>query len=115
LASDEGDSDERNPSQQPGDDGEHVRNIFACGSLRPDSDGPWTASFNTGTVSCKATLPGAHLFLDGYAAVKLSNTVDCCVRGYVLTADDKTFTAKLIRADRIEGYTGRLGDSNFCE
>merc|ERR1711957_365529 len=83
--------------------------FFVYGTLRPDDDSgaSWTAEFQQGMVATPATLPGASLYIDGsYPAVNFERT-SCSVLGILLTPEkDKknTLAAKLMDADRIEGY-----------
>jgi len=81
--------------------------FFVYGTLRPDddSDASWTKSFCEGLSSQVAFLPGASLYIDGsYPAVCLEQT-QCSVRGFFLEPTVATgIAAKLLDADRIEGY-----------
>lgn len=81
--------------------------FFVYGTLRPDddSDASWTKSFCEGLSSQVAFLPGASLYIDGsYPAVCLEQT-QCSVRGVFLEPTAATgIAAKLLDADRIEGY-----------
>lgn len=86
--------------------------FFVYGSLRPDDDSgqAWTKSFCEGLEAQPATLHGASLYIDNYAAVCFEQT-RCKVRGVLLTpAQAKNravvMAAKLAEADRIEGYPG---------
>mmetsp|Transcript_11074 Transcript_11074/g.35086 ORF Transcript_11074/g.35086 Transcript_11074/m.35086 type:complete len:443 (+) Transcript_11074:1-1329(+) len=88
-----------------------VAGFFVYGTLRPDDDSgaAWTKSFCEDMCAEAAMLPGASIYYGGsYPAVCFEQT-RCAVRGVFLTPGDKDsastlMEAKLVEADRIEGY-----------
>jgi len=83
--------------------------FFVYGSLRPDDDSgaAWTKSFCEGMEAEAATLSGASLYVEGYAALCFEET-RCSVRGVLLRPTGleapSVMSSKLVEADRIEGY-----------
>ena len=68
---------------------------------------PWTEDAVRGMRGQPATVPGAKLFMDRYAALVFDD--DSCsttnsVVGWVLTADEELFREKMEQFDIIEGY-----------
>jgi gamma-glutamylcyclotransferase (GGCT)/AIG2-like uncharacterized protein YtfP len=90
---------------------DNAEGFFVYATLRPDDDSgaSWTKSFCEGMQAEAAFLPGASLYIDErslgrYPAVCLEET-RCSVRGMFLRPESGTdFSAKLLEADRIEGY-----------
>lgn len=105
------------------------RHIFCYGSLRPDDDSGmlWTKDAVAGLRAQPATVLGAKLYMDEYAALVFDDeqdeqgvdTVtsdDSQVVGWVLTTDSSTlFASKLKSFDRIEGYNDGDPDSSFYQ
>ena len=104
--------------------------VFCYGSLRPDDDSgmPWTKDAVAGMRAQPATVSGAKLYEDRYAALvfddddagKRSSTDSKSTRctpmvvGWVLTTDSpRSFAQKLKDFDQIEGYKERDPESSF--
>lgn len=84
--------------------------FFVYGTLRPDDDSgaAWTLEFCKGLDAEKAELHGASLYVENFPAVSFEQT-RCSVRGVLLTPPGGSgapglLAAKLLEADRIEGY-----------
>lgn len=81
--------------------------VFCYGSLRPDDDTgmPWTKSAVQGMRAQRASVFGAKLYNDEYAALVLDDSKpNSSVQGWVLTAGPVLFQKKMETFDYIEGY-----------
>lgn len=98
------------------------QHVFCYGSLRPDDDSgmPWTEDAVQGMRAQPATVFGAKLYYDRYAALVFGDDKDRPndenkVVGWVLTADHDLFQEKLRHFDQIEGYDPKDEAGSFYQ